>query len=55
MTTLPHLNAFERGQFSRSRAIANTFIETRAAKDAGSRVDTLDLFAAGLPDFGAGY
>ncbi|MFE9784607.1 hypothetical protein ACFYO7_04420 [Nocardia salmonicida] len=55
MTTLLHINARARGELSRSRVTAETFIETLAAKDAGSRVDTLDLFEPGLPDFSADY
>ncbi|MFD6103909.1 FMN-dependent NADH-azoreductase [Nocardia salmonicida] len=52
MTTLLHINASARGDLSQSRAIASTFIETLVAKDSGLQVDTLDLFEAGLPDFG---
>ncbi|WP_405148707.1 hypothetical protein OG308_01475 [Nocardia salmonicida] len=55
MTTLLHIKAYSRGELRRSRSTANTFIETLAAKDAGSRVDTFDLFEPGLPDFGADY
>ncbi|MFF5030676.1 NADPH-dependent FMN reductase family protein [Nocardia salmonicida] len=55
MTTLLHLDACSRGELSRSRSTANTFIETLATEDTGSRVDTFDLFEPGLPDFGADY
>ncbi|MGW5571881.1 FMN-dependent NADH-azoreductase [Nocardia thailandica] len=52
MTTLLHINASARGESSQSRAIATTFIDALAARDPGLTVDTLDLFDAGLPDFG---
>ncbi|MFC6013556.1 FMN-dependent NADH-azoreductase [Nocardia lasii] len=52
MTTLLHINASARGELSQSRSIATTFIEALATKDHDLTVDTLDLFEAGLPDFG---
>ncbi|WP_229683901.1 NAD(P)H-dependent oxidoreductase [Nocardia camponoti] len=52
MTTLLHINASARGENSQSRAIATTFIDGLRAKDSSLEVDTIDLFDAGLPDFG---
>lgn len=52
MTTLLHINASARGELSQSRALARTFIEGLAARDPELVVDTLDLFDAGLPEFG---
>ncbi|MEU0544467.1 NAD(P)H-dependent oxidoreductase [Nocardia sp. NPDC005978] len=52
MTTLLHINASARGDLSRSRALARTFIDGLLARDPELTVDTLDLFEANLPEFG---
>ncbi|SPF79770.1 FMN-dependent NADH-azoreductase [Pseudoprimorskyibacter insulae] len=52
MTKLLHIVASPRGEDSKSTALAEGHIADRRLRDPGLEVDTLDLFAADLPDFG---
>ncbi len=52
MTRILHINASPRGAASQSRAVARAFVEDLARRHAGAEIDTLDLFAEGLPEFG---
>lgn len=53
MTRLLHIAASPRGENSESRAIADTFVTAYRQTHHGATVDLLDLWEAGLPEFGA--
>jgi|SRR5579871_2772301 len=51
MSTLLHIEASPRGDRSDSITVAKHFVETYRAAHPGDKVETLDLWHAGLPEF----
>lgn len=51
MTKILHIVASPRGDNSQSNKLASAYIEARKAGEPGVEVDTLDLWAADLPEF----
>jgi FMN-dependent NADH-azoreductase len=52
VTTLLHVNASPRGQYSDSLKVADEFLKTYRIHHPSTTIDTLDLFDGSLPAFG---